>query len=148
MSDIRKGKTPDELAREVKLPPDLAKHPYLQEWYGAVAWSVRGIYAQQVGWFDGNPTNIYPLSPAERAKKLLAMSGGKEAFLKAAANSLKDGDFQWSAELVDYVLAVDSKNTEARNIKAQALTELGERQQNATARNYYLTTAQYLLKNP
>lgn len=148
MEGIRQGKTPDELAHEVKLPPKLAKHPYLQEWYGAVAWSVRGIYAQQVGWFDGNPTNIYPLTSAERANKLLAMTGGKDAMLKAAAGSLKAGDFQWAAEQSDYVLAVDPKNTEARNVKAQALTQLGERQQNATARNYYLTTAQYLRNKP
>lgn len=147
LEGIRQGKTPDELAQAVKLPPNLAKHPYLQEWYGAVAWAVRGIYAQQVGWFDGNATNINPLTPAARANKLLAMTGGKDAMLKAAAESLDAGDFQWAAEQVDYVLAVDPKNAQARMIKAQALTELGERQQNATARNYYLTTAQSLLKN-
>ena len=32
-------------------------------------------------------------------------------------------------------------------LKATALTELGERQVNATARNYYLTAAQFLIKN-
>jgi hypothetical protein len=32
-------------------------------------------------------------------------------------------------------------------VKAQALTELGERQINATARNYYLSAAQYLLRD-
>lgn len=148
MDGIRQGKTPDELVQEVKLPPDLAKHPYLQEWYGTVAWTVRGIYAQQVGWFDGNASNIHPLTPAARAAKLLAMTGGKESMLKAAASSFKAGEFQWAAEQVDYVLAVDPKNAEARKLKAQALTELGERQKNSTARNYYLTTAQYLLKNP
>ncbi len=35
----------------------------------------------------------------------------------------------------------------ARRLKAQALTELAERQVNAIARNYYLTTAQFLLKD-
>lgn len=148
MDGIRKGKTPDEMVQNVKLPPNLAEHPYLQEWYGAVEWSVRGIYAQQVGWFDGNATHIHALSPSERATKLLAMTGGKENMLKSAASAFSAGDFQWAAEQVDYVLAVDPKNSEARALKARALTELGERQHNATARNYYLTTAQYLLNNP
>lgn len=58
------------------------------------------------------------------------------------------GDFQWAAEQADYVLAVEPHNSEARKIKADALTELGERQDNATARNYYLTVAQSLKKNP
>jgi alkyl sulfatase BDS1-like metallo-beta-lactamase superfamily hydrolase len=48
--------------------------------------------------------------------------------------------------LTDYVLTVDAANAAARQIKATALTELGERQVNATARNYYLTSAQFLLR--
>ncbi len=44
------------------------------------------------------------------------------------------------------VLAIDPADIAANEIKARALTELGERQINATARNYYLTTAQYLSK--
>jgi alkyl sulfatase BDS1-like metallo-beta-lactamase superfamily hydrolase len=52
-----------------------------------------------------------------------------------------------SAELADYVLANDSANTGAKRIKAQALIELGERQINAIARNYYLSSAMYLLRD-
>ncbi|MEZ5784453.1 MAG: MBL fold metallo-hydrolase [Rhizobiaceae bacterium] len=51
MEGISKGRTPDELVQEVKLPARLARHPYLQEYYGTVAWTVRGIYSQNVGWF-------------------------------------------------------------------------------------------------
>jgi len=148
LDGITKGRTPDELVEQIKLPPKLAQHPYLQEWYGTVAWSVRGIYAQRVGWFDGNATHIFPLSSKVRAEKILAMSGGKDRMLRSAVQSLVAGDYQWAAEQVDWVLAVEPKHSEARDIKAQALTELGERQKNATARNYYLTTAQYLRENP
>ncbi len=52
----------------------------------------------------------------------------------------------WSAELADYVIATDSTNAAAREVKARALTELGERQINANARNYYLSAAHYLLR--
>ncbi len=62
-----------------------------------------------------------------------------------ARAALEAGDFQWAAELTDYVLAADAGNTDARQLKAAALTELGERQVNATARNYYLTSARFLL---
>jgi len=56
-------------------------------------------------------------------------------------------DFQWAAELTDYVLAIDDGNVEARRLKAAALGELGERQISAIARNYYLSAAQYLLRD-
>ncbi|WOA52250.1 alkyl/aryl-sulfatase [Dickeya solani] len=148
MAGIAKGMTPDELVQTVKLPAELAKNPYLQEYYGSVAFTVRGIYAQQAGWFDGNATHMYPLTEKDRATRLLRMTGGKIKMLGSAHQSLVSGEYQWAAEQTDYVLAVDPHNAEARKLKADALTALGELQNNATARNYYLTTAQYLKKNP
>jgi alkyl sulfatase BDS1-like metallo-beta-lactamase superfamily hydrolase len=41
---------------------------------------------------------------------------------------------------------MDVGNVDAKRLKAQALTELGERQSSANARNYYLSVAQYLLR--
>lgn len=147
MEGISRGKTPDELVQEVKLPARLAQHPYLQEYYGTVAWSVRGIYSQNAGWFDGNPTHIFPLTEKERAEKVIALAGGKEKMLKGAEASLSAGEFQWAAEQADYVLAIAPQSNRATTIKVRALRELGERQMNATARNYYLTVAQSLEKD-
>lgn len=144
LAGIRQGRTPDELVQQVRLPPELAKSPYLQEYYGSVAWAVRGIYADYVGWFDGNATNLNPLSPADRATRMIDMAGGPEKMLSRAEQAVETGDFQWAAELADCLLAAEPADTSARKVKARALTELGERQLNATARNYYLTTAQFL----
>jgi alkyl sulfatase BDS1-like metallo-beta-lactamase superfamily hydrolase len=144
MEGVSKGKTPDELVQEVKLPARLAQHPYLQEYYGTVAWAVRGIYSQRAGWFDGNPTHIFPLTDNERAEKVVALAGGKEKMLEAAEASLSSGEFQWAAEQADYVLAIVPQSHRATAIKVRALRELGERQMNATAGNYYLTVAQSL----
>ncbi len=66
------------------------------------------------------------------------MARGREA--------LAAREFKWAAELADYVLANDTANIGAKRIKAQALIELGERQINAIARNYYLSSAMYLLR--
>jgi alkyl sulfatase BDS1-like metallo-beta-lactamase superfamily hydrolase len=145
LAGIRQGKTPDELVQEVKLPVPLAQSPYLQEYYGSVAWTVRGIYADYVGWFDGNPTNIFPLTAEQRAERMLKLVGGADIMLGRARAAFEGSDFQWAAELADHVLSVDAGNADARQVKAAALTELGERQVNATARNYYLTSARFLL---
>src|SRR5262245_26804829 len=52
LEGMKKGERPDELVQHVKLPPHLAENPYLQEFYGTVAWSVRAIYTDYLGWFE------------------------------------------------------------------------------------------------
>jgi alkyl sulfatase BDS1-like metallo-beta-lactamase superfamily hydrolase len=144
---MRQGERPDELVEHVKLPALLAESPYLQEFYGSVEWTVRGIYADRVGWFDGNATNLFPLPEKDRAARLVDLIGGRDRVLARAREALAARDFTWAAELAGYVLANDSANTSAKRVKAQALVELGERQINAIARNYYLTSAMYLLRD-
>jgi alkyl sulfatase BDS1-like metallo-beta-lactamase superfamily hydrolase len=146
LEGMRKGERPDELVQHVALPSALAENPFLQEFYGTVAWSVRGIYSDYAGWFDGNPAKLFPLAESERATRIIDLAGGREAVLATSRRALAGKDFQWAAELADYVLAVDSAQVEARRLKAAALSELGERQISAIARNYYLSAAQYLLK--
>jgi alkyl sulfatase BDS1-like metallo-beta-lactamase superfamily hydrolase len=143
---MQKGERPDELVQHVKLPPALAESPYLQEFYGTVAWSVRAIYTDYVGWFDGNPAKLFPLPENDRAARIIELAGGRDEVLSRARRAMVNKDFQWAAELTDYVLAIDGGNVEAKRLKATALTELGERQISAIARNYYISAAQYLLR--
>ena len=147
LEGMKKGERPDELVAHVKLPPHLASSPYLQEYYGTVEWSVRSIYSAQLGWFDGNATHLFPLTENDRAQKIVALAGGVAPTLSSARDALVKKEFRWAAELADFVLAVDAANVDAKRPKAQALTELGERQTSANARNYYLSVAQYLLRD-
>jgi alkyl sulfatase BDS1-like metallo-beta-lactamase superfamily hydrolase len=148
IAGMRAGQRPDELVAAVKLPPDLAANPFLQEFYGTVAWSVRAIYTYYLGWFDGNATSLFPLAFTERATRILRLAGGEANVLAQAREALTLRDFQWAAELTDYVLANDPSHRDARQLKAQALMELGERQISANARNYYLSSAQFLRQEP
>jgi len=147
LEGMKRGERPDELVQHVRLPPALAASPYLQEFYGTVAWSVRAIYADHAGWFDGNPTKLSPLPEKDRAARVIELAGGREQVLSRARRALASKDFQWAAELTDYVLAIDDGNIEAKRLKAAALSELAERQISAIARNYYLSAAQYLRRD-
>ena len=46
-----KGWSVREIAEKVVLPPHLATHPYLIEYYGTVEWSVKAVYHGYLGWF-------------------------------------------------------------------------------------------------
>ena len=139
------GLTADEVVEVVKLPENLAGLPYLGEFYGTVAWSVRGIYAGYVGWFDGNPTKLNPLPNRVRAKKIIAMMGGMDKVLTEIKEALATKDPQWAIELADIILAADRANKRAKEYKAQGLTELAKWETSANGRNYYLSCAKEIL---
>src|SRR5262249_58377247 len=99
----RRGERPDELVQHVTLPPPLADNPYLQEYYGSVAWSVRAIYADSVGWFDGNATTMFPLPEKERAVRIICLSGGAAQEVSRARDALAAAGFLLSPQPADHV---------------------------------------------
>ncbi len=144
IAGMNRGLTPDELVLEVKLPDDLAAKPYLREFYGTIPWAVRSIFAGMLGWFDGNPTHLFPLAPADRAQRMAAMAGGEDALLEKAQAAFAANDFQWAAELADHVLALDPGSAAAKKVKGEALVEIARQQISANARNYLMTSAMQL----
>lgn len=66
---------PDEISRSLQLPSSLASNPFLFQHYGRVDWSSKAVYHQYVGWFSGDPVDLMPLTPAERAQRMLNMIG-------------------------------------------------------------------------
>ena len=138
---MNKGLTPMEIVEKVKLPPHLARQPYLHEYYGTVAWSVRAIFDGYLGWFGGNATDLFPLPLKERARRFAGLAGGEQALLDRAQQALAGKDYQWALELTDQLLQLSPESGEVRKLKAAALKALGSRQIAATARNYYLTQA-------
>ena len=140
---MNRGMTPDELVETVALPPELAELDYLREYYGNVEWGVRAIFQGYLGWFDGNPSNLFPLSPAEEAGRVAELAGGAEA-LRAAARAALAKDPQWTAQLCDHLLALNPADPDAMLLKADALDALARDLLTATGRNYYMTVARQL----
>ena len=138
---INEGLSPDEIVERVRLPASLADEPYLREHYGRVDWSVRSIFAGYLGWFDGDATNLHPLAPAERAKRMIDLAGGEARLLARARGAAEGNDTQWALELLKHLLALDPGHREALALRAQCLQVLGEGEISANGRNYYLTQA-------
>lgn len=141
---MNRGMTPEELVEYVRLPEELAGKDYLQPFYGHPEWGIRSVFNGYFGWFDGNPSNLFRLTPKSKAERVARLAGGTDKLLDAAKEALATDDDQWAAQLADHLLAIDKENTAARQIKADALTKLAGNMVNATARNYYLTVAREL----
>ncbi|XP_078484277.1 linear primary-alkylsulfatase-like [Ciona intestinalis] len=158
---INKNMHLDDIVRTVRLPAHLEEHKNLQQWYGTVEWSVRSIYAQNLGWFTGNPEDLTPLSSQQRAEKfnsLLGMSGQNsiQNMLQSAEENLNLSyshleyrgaylyiEGQWALEISAMALRLTKPGKamyeEANSAMIKALEHKVRGTSNWTARNYYLS---------
>ena len=143
---MNQGYYPDQIVEMVELPEDISNSPYLYEFYGTVRWSVKSIFNGYLGWFNGNPSELDPLSREEKAKRISNLAGGNENLLSQLKAAVKDEDMQWALELSDYLIALDFFNDEVKNLRQQALIYEGSRSSNPNKRNYFLTSALELQK--
>ena len=138
---INKGLYPDEIAELIRLPDNLAKSPYLFEFYGTVRWSVKSIFNGYLGWFNGNPSELDPLTRRERAHKISALAGGNELLLKELNLAVDNKEMQWALELSDHLLALNYSIDKVKELRKEALIYEGSISSNPNKRNYFLTSA-------
>ena len=138
------GLGPTEIAERVKLPDVLDRHWALRGYYGTLNHNVKATYVKYLGWFDGNPATLHPLPPEDSAKKYLEFMGGAEAVLEKARAAYEQGEYRWVAEVINHVVFAEPSNTEARELQANTLEQLGYQSEAGTWRNLYLTGAQEL----
>lgn len=143
---MNKGLTADELAYSIKLPEEYAKLPYLGEFYGTVAWSVRSIYNGYVGWFDGNPANLNRLPPQEHAQRMLDLIGGEVKVISEIKNALAKQAAQWAVELCDLLIGAGREIQVGKRLKAEGLMALAKLETSACGRHYYIAAAKELLE--
>ena len=143
---MNKGYTLQQTVDSVKLADSLLNKPNLQEFYGSVPWGVRSVFLHYVGWFDGNPTNLYPLSSTSEADHIIELAGGENQVLTHLNKAVDEGNYQWGLQLADYLLESGYEKTKVINTKIALLRGLAAEQINAPARNYYLSYAYELEK--
>ncbi len=143
---INAGKTPDQLCQEIKLPKHLVNHPYLKEKYGTVHGSVRGIYSGYMGWFDGDGTNLVPLSDHEIAGWVMEDMGGRDKVNARFDQAIAEGDLRRALWLARVRFANNPKASDSRQAKAVVLEQMAEKCENPINQNWLASEAA-LLRN-
>ncbi|MEL6213601.1 MAG: alkyl sulfatase dimerization domain-containing protein, partial [Pseudomonadota bacterium] len=141
---MNEGLSPDALVETVQLPPHLKNHPYLQEHYGTVRWSVRSIYDGYLGWFNGDGAFLNPANPAARADAFAAIAAAETSLADAAEGALNGGRHAIAAELATYAIMAGDDAERARAVKADALSAMGFASVSPNGRNYLLSQAREL----
>jgi alkyl sulfatase BDS1-like metallo-beta-lactamase superfamily hydrolase len=139
------GHKPVEIAEQLrKLPPVLENDWDIRGYYGSLNHNVKSVYVKHIGWFDGNPAALHTYPPCEAGKKYVQFMGGAGELINKARKSFQEGDYRWVAEVMNHLIFADPGNSDARNLQADALEQLGYQAESGPWRNFYLSGAQEL----
>ena len=108
----------------------------MNESYGAVPYSVRGIFHGYTGWFDGSPATLLSESPDVKTRELVAIAGGVDVVVAQARKAEEDGRLVECLNLADAALAADPDHAGALEVRVSVLRTLGRAEKNFNARNW------------
>jgi alkyl sulfatase BDS1-like metallo-beta-lactamase superfamily hydrolase len=132
-----------EVGHAVRLPDQCDDDFITSELYGVTEHHARQIRSGLFGFFDGDPANLFPLPPAERARRTIAGFGGRDTVRRQAAEALDAGDARWAIELASMLVRdCGEEGDEAdRRLLASALRMVAQRTSAANIRNWCITRA-------
>ena len=142
---LNDGQWDEQILTEVALPVDMEESRYLQPLYGCTAFAVRDILRRYTGWYDGNPTMLFPSTRAAVSSEVLALIGDSSAVL-ARADELAAGgevkELQLALHLLDLLVFGSGPDAqEARRRKADVLELRGKAERSFVARNVLRSAA-------
>ena len=138
---LNQGYVGAEIAEMLELPPALAQQWHTHGYYGSISHNVKAVYQRYMGWYDGNPANLWPHPPEAAAARYVEAMGGRSAAIAVARKAWTNGDYRWCAEVGKHLVFADDTDGEARELLADALEQLGYGSENGTWRNAYLAGA-------
>ncbi len=138
------GLTMTEIPEALPPPADLAGLWFVREYYGTLNHNAKAVYQRYLGYFDGNPATLNPLSPEAAGRQYITFMGGAASLLEQARASFGRGEYRWVAQVVNHLVFAEPSNKDARMLQADALEQLGYQSESAVWRNFYLAGAQDL----
>lgn len=135
------GLTAREIARKLRIPEHLKRNFYARPYYGSLPINARAVYTKYLGFFNGNPNDIDPLTEVEEAETFVEYAGPAEKILKKAYEDFQNGEYRRAAYAAGKVVLAEPKNEQARFLTADAFEQLGYISESSVWRNAYLQGA-------
>jgi alkyl sulfatase BDS1-like metallo-beta-lactamase superfamily hydrolase len=140
------GVTINEIQNVYKLPPSLWKQWSAHSYHGSEEHNSRGVINRFLGYWDGNPVNIAPLSPRDSAPLYVEMMGGSDKILTKGKELNDQGKYLEASEILNKLVFAQPGNQPAKDMLADSFEQLGYQKESPTLRNIYLQGA-YELRN-
>lgn len=142
---LNKGMNADEMVEAIRLPKHLREHPKLFPGYVDHEYNVRGQYRGIVGWYEEDTADLHPPTTKELGETFIELGGGIDKLITSAQKAFGEKKYNLTAKLLSYAIAVEPDNTQARQLKADALRQMAYTTQTGIqTRGFLLTHALHL----
>ena len=135
------GVTINEIHNVYKVPQSLQQKWAARSYHGSEMHNSRGVLNRFLGYWDGNPTTLIPLSPADSAPLYVSMMGGAEKILAKGKELIAQGKYLETTEIVNRLVFAEPQNQEAKKMLAEAFEQLGYQMESPSVRNSFLAAA-------
>lgn len=136
-----RGVTINEIHNVYEVPKSLQRQWPARSYHGDVKNNSRAVINRFLGFFDGNPTNLIPLSPKDSAPLYVEMMGGSAKILAKSKELMAQGKYLHATEILNRLVFAEPNNQEARRMLADAFEQLGYIAESSSIRNTFLQGA-------
>ena len=139
-----RGYTSTELAHSIRLPDLFDDDNLTSELYGVAEHHVRQIRTGLLGWFDGDPANLFPLPRIDHSDRMISGFGGREVVRQKATDAINTNDLRWACELSSWLVNSTEAQEPDKLLLATTLRLIAQRTSAANIRNWCLARARHL----
>ncbi|MCV2357829.1 MBL fold metallo-hydrolase [Paucibacter sp. TC2R-5] len=141
-----KGVTINEIHNVYEVPKSLQQQWSARSYHGDSQNNSRAVINRFLGFYDGNPVNLHPLSPQDSAPLYVEMMGGSAKIIAKGKQLIAKGKYLEATEILNKLVFAEHQNQPARDLLASAYEQLGYLGESTSVRNSYLQGA-YELRN-
>ena len=138
------GVTINEIHNEYQVPASLQRHWNVRQYHGSEFHNSRAVLNRYLGYWDGNPATLAPLSPGDSAPLFVEMMGGAAPIIRRAQALHDEGSYRLAMEILNKLVYAEPDNSAAKNLLADVFEQLGYQYESASMRNVFLSAAQEL----
>ncbi len=140
------GVTINQIHNVYKLPDSLWKQWPAHSYHGSTEHNSRGVINRFLGYWDGNPATLIPLSPQDSAPLYVEMMGGSAKIMAKGKQLIAQGKYLEATEILNRLVFAEPRNQAAKNLLADAFEQIGYQKESPSLRNSFLQGA-YELRN-
>ena len=140
------GVTINQIHNVYEVPKSLQQQWAARSYHGDVGNNARAVINRFLGFYDGNPVNLHPLSPQDSAPLYVEMMGGSAKIMAKAKQLYAKGKYLEATEILNRLVFAQPNNQAAKDLLANTYEQLGYQAESTSVRNSYLQGA-YELRN-